>query len=82
MSGNVQVSFAGTFMEAKEFASQHEGVYAPLGLCHHGDDNDETGKHGLPMLSSPFKNLEQKKVVQDRFTALGWDEEFQSVSNY
>jgi len=76
MAGCVMVSFAGTFKEAREFAAKHEGIHAPTGKAHHGDDV------GLPMLSGRFKNIKEQEAISVKFTSLGWAPEFQLTNKY
>ena len=75
MAGCLLVSFAGTLDEAREFASQHEGITAPNKKARSGDD-------GLPMLAAKFKNNAEREQKSKLLSSLGWDHEFQQQTRY
>lgn len=70
-AGSIRVDFAGTILEAKEFAKKHN-VNLPRSMY-------RSGAEGMPQLSLPFSNIEQQQTACRRFTELGWEPDFQIV---
>jgi len=70
-AGSIRVDFAGTILEAREFAAKNN-VNLPRSMY-------QSGAERMPQLSLPFLNIEQQQAASRRFTELGWEPDFQMV---